>query len=123
MLLEQRKRRRNPLRWAAFASSVVFLPPYHFHPLVDFLPRAAAVVFLGFYFFRSRFAWHILLTNCLIIYPLYTFLSLSWRIQIALHPRIIWFPVVTTPLLAAFLFWSRERYFVFLEEKQSELEL
>jgi hypothetical protein len=123
MLPEQSKRRRNPLFGAAFASFAVFLPPYHFHQLVDYMPQVAAAVFLGFYFFRSRFAWYILLIDFLLIFPLYTFLSLSWRIQIALHPRSIWFPIIATPLLAAFLFWSRERYFVFLkEEKQSEID-
>ncbi len=87
------------------------------------MPQVAAAVFLGFYFSRSRFAWHILLIDFLIVWPLYTFLSLSWRIQIALHPRVMWVPIIVTSLLAAFLFWSRERYSVFLtEEKQSEID-
>src|SRR4051794_7841218 len=120
---DEPKRRPNPLLWAAIGSIGAFLPPYHFRDLLDYLLPAAALVFLVFYFAKSRFAWHVLVADFLVVGPLYIFLSPSWRLQRLLHPGIIWVPIIGTCLLAGLLLWSRGRYFAYLEQqKQSAID-
>ena len=112
------KRRRNPLWWAALGAFATFLPPWHFRDFVDFLVPGAAVLFLIAYFAKSRFAWHILAANILFVTPMFFFLSPSWRLQTYLHPEIIWFPIVTTIVFLALLFWSRRRYLEYLAQSK-----
>lgn len=109
-----KRRRRNPLLWGVFMAIGALLPPYEFRDLLDPLLPALALVFLFLYFVRSRFAWHALAVEGLVIAPAYAFFSPSWRLQIALHPQIIWFPIIATCVFAAFVFWSRRRYFSYL---------
>jgi hypothetical protein len=109
---------RNPLAWAVLGAIVLLLPPYHFREAFDVMLPISALVFLAFYFARSRFAWHVLAAELLIITPLYVCFSLSWRLQRAMHPWIIWVPIVGTVLVAGLLFWSRKRYFAFLEQRK-----
>jgi hypothetical protein len=108
---------RNPLWWAAIGSFAALLPPYHFHVFVDYLPRVGALVFLGLYFAKSRLAWHVLAVDILLIGPLYFLLSPAWRLQIFIHPGIVWFPVVGTLVFAALLFWSRPGYVHYVDQK------
>src|SRR5437870_4781869 len=112
------KSRRNPLLWGVFLAIGALLPPYHPRSFVDMLLPAWAVVFLVFYFAKSRFAWHVLAAEIFCITPLYVFLSPSWRLQSFLHPRIIWFPIIGTCVFAVLLFWSRGRYFAYLEQQR-----
>ena len=109
---------RNPLAWAVLGGFVLLLPPYHFREAFDVMLPISALVFLAFYFARSHFAWHVLAAELLIITPLYVFFSFSWRLQRAMHPWIIWVPIVGTVLVAALLFWSRTRYFAYLEQRK-----
>ena len=115
---DEPKCRRNPLLWAAIGSIGAFLPPYHFRDLLDYLLPATALVFLAFYFAKSRFAWHVLVADFLLVGPLYIFLSPSWRLQTLLHLDIIWVPIVATCLFAGLLFWSRGRYLAYLEQQK-----
>jgi hypothetical protein len=116
------KPRRNPLFWAAFGTIGAFLPPYHFRDFLDVLLPASAVVFLWLYFAKSRFAWHVLVADLLVVIPLYAFLSPSWRLHRALNPSIIWFPTIGTFVFAGLLFWSRKRYFSYLEQQQLRID-
>ncbi len=75
---------------------ISLLPPYSFHGVFDVMVPAAALTFLAFYFARSRFAWHVPAIQVLSITPLYVLFSFSWRFQRALHPWIVWVPVVGT---------------------------
>jgi hypothetical protein len=109
---------RNPLLWGLFGAVGVLLPPWHFRDALDVLLPASAVVFLVLYFAKSRFAWHVLAFDVLCIGPLYVFLSPSWRLQRLLHPSIIWVPIVGTCFLAVLLFWSRGRYFTYLQQQK-----
>jgi len=109
---------RNPLSWAVLGAIILLLPPYRFRDVFDMMLPASALVFLGFYFARSRFAWHVLAAELLIVTPLYVFFSFSWRLQRAMHPWIIWVPIVGTVLVAGLLFWSRKRYFAYLEQRK-----
>jgi hypothetical protein len=109
---------RNPLWWAAVGSFAALLPPYHFLAFVDYLPRVAALVFLGLYFAKSRLAWHVLAADILLIGPVYFLLSPAWRLQIVLHPGIVWFPLAGTVVFGALLFWSRRRYLLYVEQKK-----
>ena len=106
---------RNPLRWGVFVAIVLLLPPYRFHDPLDVMLRASGVVFLAFYFARSRYAWHVLAAHLIVVAPLYVLLSFSWRLQRALHPWIIWVPIIGTVLAVVLLLWSRKRYFLYLE--------
>jgi hypothetical protein len=110
--------KRNPLLWGVFGAVVALLPPYRFRDLLDLALPASALIFLIAYFLRSRFAWHVLAANVFIIAPLYVFLSPSWRLEMSLHPGIIWFPVVGTGLFALVVLWSRRRYFTYLEQSE-----
>jgi hypothetical protein len=112
------RRIRNPLSWAVLAAIVLLLPPYNFRDVFDLMLPVSALVFLGFYFANSRFAWHVLALELLIVTPLYVFFSFEWRLQRALHPWIIWVPIIGTVLMAALLFWSRQRYFRYLGEQK-----
>jgi len=112
------KRKRNPLLWGVFAAIGALLPPYRFRDFLDLLLPASALVFFFAYFLRSRFAWHILAVNALVIAPLYMFLSPSWRLQVALHPQILWFPIVWICIFVFLVFWSRKRYFSYLEQQR-----
>lgn len=80
----------------------------------------SGLVFLGFYFAKSRYAWHVLAMELLVVTPLFVFFSFAWRLQRALHPWIIWVPVVGTVAIAALLFWSRKRYFDYLDNLKQE---
>lgn len=119
-LVEKCKPARNPLLWGLFAAIGSLLPPYHFRGLFDLLLPASALVFLLLYFLRSRFAWHVLATYILLAAPLYILLSPSWRLQTILHPSFIWFPVIGTCVCAILVFWSRKRYFSYLETARIE---
>jgi hypothetical protein len=110
---------RNPLSWAMFGAIVSLLPPYHFRDPFDLLLPASGLVFLAFYFARSRYAWHVLAAELFIVTPAFVFLSFSWRFQRAMHPWIIWVPIIGTLLIAALLFWSRQRYFAYLEQRKA----
>ena len=113
---------RNPLSWAVLAAAVILLPPYHFREPFDLMLRASALLFLGLYFTKSRFAWHVLAAELLIVSPLYVFFSFSLRLQRALHPGIIWVSIIATLLCFGFVVSSRRRYFEFLEQqKQPEV--
>jgi hypothetical protein len=79
---------RNPLSWAVLGAIILLLPPYRFRDVFDLMLPTSALVFLGFYFARSRFAWHVLAAELLIVTPLYVFFSFSWRLQRAMHPWI-----------------------------------
>ena len=82
---------------------VLLLPPYRFHESFDLLLPVSGLVFLAFYFARSRYAWHVLAAELLIVTPAYVSFSFSWRLQRAMHPWIIWVPIVGTVLIAALL--------------------
>jgi hypothetical protein len=112
------KPRRNPLLWGVFAAIGALLPPWHFRDALDVFLPALTVVFLVFYFAKSRFAWHVLAADLLIMGPLYVFLSPSWRLQRFLHPSIIWVPIVITLVAFGLLIWSRKRYFQYLEQQR-----
>ncbi len=116
--VERRKLRHNPLLWGVFGAIAALLPPYRFRDFLDLLLPAAALIFLIAYFLRSRFAWHILAANVLIVTPLYMFFSPSWHLQLILHPQITWFPIVATCVFALLVFWSRNRYFSYLEQQR-----
>src|SRR5437667_11042436 len=117
------KPRRNPLLWGVFLAIGALIPPYHTRSFVDMLLPASAVVFLVFYFVKSRFAWHVLAAEIFCVTPLYVFLSPSWQLQTFLHPHIIWFPIIGTCVFAGLVFWSRDRYLAYLEQqKQSRDE-
>jgi hypothetical protein len=109
---------RNPLAWAVLGAIVLLLPPYHFREAFDVVLPISALTFLTFYFARSRFAWHVMAAELLIITPLYAFFSFSWRLQRVMHPWIIWVPIVGTVLLTGLLFWSKKRYFAYLEQRK-----
>ncbi len=109
---------RNPLGWAVLGAVVVLLPPYHFRDAFSAMLPVSGLVFLAFYSARSRFAWHVLAAELLIVTPLYVFFSFSWRLQRAIHPWIMWVPIVGTVLIAGLLFASRERYFKYLEQQK-----
>ena len=98
---------------------VLLLPPYRFREPFDLLLPVSGLVFLAFYFGKSRYAWHVLAAELLIVTPAYVFFSFSWRLQRAMHPWIIWVPIIGTVLIAALLFWSRERYFAYLEQRKA----
>ena len=115
------KPRRNPLSWAVLVPVVLLLPPYHFRGVFDVILPASGLLFLGLYFAKSRFAWHVLAAALLIVLPLYIFFSFSWRFQRALHPGIIWVPIVGTLLTLIWVVRSRRPYFEYLEQQhQSE---
>lgn len=113
-----KKRRRNPLLWGVFMAIGALIPPYEFRVLLDLLLPASGLVFLLLYFLRSRFAWHALAVEIIVIAPAYVLFSPSWRLQTVLHPQIIWFPIVGTCLFAALVFWSRRRYFSYLASQR-----
>jgi len=113
-----RKIGRNPLLWGVFLAIGALIPPYHTRSFIDMLIPAAAVVFLVFYVVKSRFAWHVLAAEVFCVTPLYVILSPSWRLQTFLHPSIIWFPIISTCVFAGLLFWSRGRYFAYLEQQR-----
>jgi hypothetical protein len=115
---DEPKCQRNPLLWAAIGSLGTFIPPYHFRSFVDFLLPAAALLFLIFYILKSRYAWYVLAADILFVSPLYIFLSPSWRLQTFLNSRIIWVAIIGTCLVATLLFWSRGRYFAYLEQQK-----
>ena len=110
---------RNPLSWAVLGAIVLLLPPYRFREPFDLLLPVSGLVFLAFYFGKSRYAWHVLAAELLIVTPAYVFFAFSWRLQRAMHPWIIWVPIIGTVLIAALLFWSRERYFAYLEQRKA----
>ena len=106
---------RNPLFWGMWVAIVLLLPPYRLSDPLDVMLRASAIVFLAFYFARSRYAWHALAAHIVVVTPVYALLSFSWRLQRALHPWIIWVPIVGTVLGGLLLLWSRKRYVGYLE--------
>ena len=110
---------RNPLSWAVLWAIVSLLPPYRFRDSVDVLLPLSGLVFLPFYFARSRYAWHVAAAGLLIATPAYVLFSFDWRLQRAMHPWIIWVPIIGTTLVAALLFWSRKRYFAYLEQRKA----
>ncbi|MFN2624331.1 MAG: hypothetical protein ABR611_15965, partial [Chthoniobacterales bacterium] len=112
------KASRNPLLWGALGAAGALLPPWHHRDAFDLLLPASAVIFLIFYFSKSRFAWHVLAAELLVVTPIYVFLSFAWRLQRALHPWIIWVPILGTVLIAGLLFWSRKKYFTYLEQQK-----
>ena len=116
--MEKPKPRRNPLLWGALGTIGAFLPPYHFRNVFDVLLPASALLFLVFYFAKSRYAWHVLAFDLLIVLPLYSCLSPEWRLHRALNPSVIWFPIIGTVAFAALLFWSRNRYISYLEQQR-----
>jgi hypothetical protein len=116
--IEEPKPPRNPLLWGALGTIGAFLPPYHFREFFDVLLPSSAILFLAFYFAKSRLAWHVLAADILIVIPLYAFLSPSWRLQRALNPGIMWFPIIGTFVFAGLLFCSRKRYFLYLEQQR-----
>ncbi len=111
---------RNPLSWAVLGAIVLLLPPYRFRDICDLMLPISGLVFLVFYFARSRYAWHVLAIELLLVTPLFVFLSFAWRLQRALHPWIIWVPVLGTVMIAALLFWSRKRYFKYLANTKED---
>jgi hypothetical protein len=114
----RQRSRRNPLWWGVFAAIGALLPAYRFRDFLDLLLPSWAVAFLVVYFLRSKFAWHILAANAVVITPFYVFLSPSWRLQLALNPNIIWLPIVGTCLFALVVWWSRRGYFTYLEQQK-----
>jgi hypothetical protein len=109
---------RNPLSWAVLGAVVLLLPPYRFGDISHFVLPVSGFVFLAFYFSKSRFAWYVLAAELLVVTPAYIFLSFDWRLQRALHPWITWVPIVATLPIVALLFWSRKRYFTYLEQQK-----
>jgi hypothetical protein len=109
---------RNPLLWGAFGAAGALLPPWHYRDASDLLLPASAVIFLIFYFSKSRLAWHVLAAELLVVTPIYVFFSFAWRLQRALHPWITWVPVVLTLPILGLLFWSRKRYFRYIEQQK-----
>lgn len=110
----------NPLRWAVLGAIILLLPPYPHRDIFDLMLPGSAVVFLVFYFVKSRFAWHVLALEILVGIPLYTFFSYSWRLQRTLHPGITWVPAIGTILIATFLFCSRKNYFRYLAQQKTK---
>ncbi len=108
---------RNPLSWAVLGAVVLLLPPYRFGDISHLVLPVSGLVFLGFYFSKSRFAWHVLAAELLVITPAYIFFSFDWRLQRALHRWITWVPIVATLPIVRLLFWSRKRYFTYLEQQ------
>src|SRR4029077_3820138 len=78
---------------------------------------AVSVLFIILYFVRSRFAWHVLAADIFVITPIFVLLSPSRRLQLYLHPQIIWFPILGTCVFGALVIWSRKRYFAYLEKR------
>ena len=109
---------RNPLSWAVLWAIVSLLPPYRFRDPVDVLLPVSGLLFLPLYFARSRYAWHAAAAGLLIATPAYVLFSFDWRLQRAMHPWIIWVPIIGTVVFAAVLFWSRKRYFAYLEQRK-----
>ena len=109
---------RNPLSWALLVAVVLLLPPYDSRSFFDLMRPVSALAFLAFYFAKSRFAWHVLAAELLIISPCYVFFSLSWRVQRALRPGIEWVPIVCTLLMLVFVIRSRRPYFDYLEQQR-----
>lgn len=70
---------------------------------------------------RIGYAWHVLVIELFLVTPLFVFFSFTWRLQRALHPWIIGVPVIGTVLIAALLFWSRKRYFKYLENMKQNI--
>lgn len=112
-------RARNPFFPAVLGAVIVLLPPYHFRDPFDVVLQASALVFLTFYFARSRYAWHVLAVELLVFLPLSFLFSSAWRLLRASHPWVVWVPIVSTALLLAFLVWSRPRYFAYLEQRKA----
>jgi hypothetical protein len=108
---------RNPLSWAVLGAFVLLLPPYRFREAFDLILPASALVFLALYFAKSRLAWHVLAVELLVVGPLFFCFSFAWRLQRALHPWIIWLPIVGTVFAVCVLLWSRKRYFNYLKQR------
>ena len=109
---------RNPLSWGVVVAVIWLLPPYSFRDIYDFMVPASAVAFLAVYFARSRFAWHVLAIQVLVLVPLWVLFSFEWRLQRVLHPWIVWVPIVGTLFVAVILLRSRKRYFAYLEQQK-----
>jgi hypothetical protein len=113
---------RNPLSWALLVALIWLLPPYDSRSFFDLMRPVSGFVFLAFYFAKSRFAWHVLAAELLIISPCYVFFSFSWRLQRVLRPGIEWVPIVATLLMLVFVVRSRRPYLDYLEQqRQSEV--
>ena len=110
---------RNPLLWGLFLAIASLLPPYHIRSSMDLLFPAVSVLFIILYFVRSRFAWHVLAADIFVITPIFVLLSPSWRLQLHLHPQIIWFPILGICVFGALVIWSRKRYFSYLEKRRA----
>ena len=100
---------------------MLLLPPYRVGDISYFVLPISGLVFLAFYFSKSRYAWHVLAVELLVVTPTYIFFSFDWRLQRALHPWITWVPIVATFLMLIWVVRSRRPYFTYLEQqRQSE---
>jgi hypothetical protein len=125
---------RNPLRIMAVLC-VFFLildatQPFFLHRAPDpliFVRIPAALLFLVLYSSRSRWAWQVLVVWFLFSFVVY------WTLRIAGYPRFqprggavhfqIEFALFDGALTAAiviWLFWTRERYFRYIEDCRAE---
>ena len=118
--VDEPRRKRNPLVWGVFVAMGAIMGAYRFRDVPDVFWAGSAIVFLVLYFLRSRFAWHALTVNLMVAAPLYMFLAPSWRLQLGLHPGIIWFPVVYMCVAVSYDVWSRRRYLSYLSRSEGQ---
>lgn len=118
--VDEPQRKRNPLVWGVFVAIGALVGAYRFRDFPDLLWAGSAIVFLVFYFLRSRFAWHALAVNLIVAAPVHMFFAPSWRLQRTLHPDIIWFPLAYMCIAVSFVIWSRRRYLSYLNRSEGE---
>lgn len=104
--------------WGLFAAIGALLPPYHLHNFLRVILIAAFLLFLGLYFLKSRFAWHVIAIAVVAITPLYVlFTPPDAGLKLEL-PNLLWFHVAFFCIGVLLVLWSRKRYFTYLEDQK-----